>query len=443
MPCRSLRDAGDGILSTDLRIGLAGLGTVGTGVFKLLREHEGLLALRCGRRLLVTAVSARDRSKDRGIDLGGVRWVGEAMELAEAPDVDAVAELIGGAEGVAGELVARAIAHGKSVVTANKVLIAHRGAELAAAAEAAGVALAFEGAVAGGIPVLKALRESLCANRLTRVYGILNGTSNYILTAMGDSGRPFEEVLAEAQARGYAEDDPSLDIDGIDSAHKLAILASLAFGCAADVAAIHIEGIRNVTPDDIAYAAELGYQIKLLAIARVTAHGIEQRVHPCMVPNDTPIAHVGGVFNAVVAEGDQVGRTVFEGQGAGAGPTASAVVSDLVDIARGQRVPAFAVPASALDQLSAAPMDRHRGPYYVRLTVVDRPGVMADIAAVLRDEDVSIESVLQRGRSPEEAVPVIMTMHDTEEAGMVRALQRIGSLASVIEPPHMIRIEHL
>ena len=402
-----------------------------------------MLAQRGGGRLLVTAVSARDPSKDRGIDLGAVRWAGEATELAEAPDVDTVVELIGGAEGVASELTTRAIASGKSVVTANKALIAHRGVELAAAAEAAGVSLAFEGAVAGGIPVLKALRESLCANRLSRVYGILNGTSNYILTAMAESGCAFEDVLAEAQAMGCAEDDPSFDIDGIDSAHKLAILTSLAFGCAADVAAIHVEGIRNVTPSDIAYAAELGYQIKLLAIARATADGIEQRVHPCMVPNDTPIAHVGGVFNAVVAEGDQVGRTVFEGQGAGAGPTASAVVSDLVDVARGQRVPAFAVPARALERISVAPMDHHRGPYYVRLMVVDRPGVMADIAAVLRDEDVSIESVLQRGRSPEEAVPVIMTMHDTEEAGMVRALRRMSRLASVIEPPHMIRIEHL
>lgn len=430
-------------MTDDLRIAIAGLGTVGVGVMKLLSEHGDLLAGRCGRGLRVVAVSARDKKRERGIDLGGYRWVDNASELAVDPEIDVVVELIGGSDGVARAVVERALAARKSVVTANKALLAHHGMPLARSAEEAGVALAFEAAVAGGIPILKALRESLSGNQLSRVYGILNGTCNYILTTMEQSGRSFADVLAEAQALGYAEEDPGFDVDGTDSAHKLALLTSLAFGSPPDLAAIHIEGIRHVTPEDLASAAELGFRIKLLAIARLTKAGIEQRVHPCMVPRDTPIAHVDGVFNAVVAEGDYVGRTVFEGQGAGAGPTASAVVSDLVDIARGQISPAFGRPAAALRELPLASMDGHRGPYFVRLIVVDRPGVMADIAAILRDEQVSIESLLQRGHAPEEPVTVVMTMHDTNEAAMVKALERIGDLAIVHEPPHMIRIEHL
>ena len=430
-------------MSEPLRLGVAGLGTVGACVVKLLHEHHDLVARRCGRSLRVVAVSARERERERGIDLGLARWEGDAAALAVADDVEVVVELIGGAEGIAREVVERGLAAGKPVVTANKALIAHHGAALALSAEGAGVGLGFEAAVAGGIPVLKALRESLAANRLTRVYGILNGTCNHILTAMTDSGRDFDDVLAEAQALGYAEGDPSFDIDGVDAAHKLAILTSLAFGCPPDLAGVHVEGIRDVTTNDIASAAELGYRIKLLGIARLTEFGVEQRVHPCMVPAAAPIAHVGGVYNAVVAEGDYVGRALFEGLGAGAGATASAVVADLVDVARGRAGPAFAVPAGALAPLPASPMERHRGPYYVRFMVVDRPGVMADIAAVLRDEDVSMESVLQRGRAPDEAVPVVMTTHETDEAHMVRALQRITDLGSVIEPPHMIRIEHL
>jgi homoserine dehydrogenase len=426
-----------------LRIGIAGLGTVGGGTVRLLREHGELLAQRCSRPIRLTAVSARQRQRDRGLDLTGLRWCDDVLALARDPEVDVVVELIGGSDGIAKQLVETAIANRKHVVTANKALIAHHGTVLARAAEAAGVMLAFEGAVAGGIPIVKALREGLAANRIERIYGILNGTCNYILTTMRKTGREFADVLADAQQLGYAETDPSFDVDGIDTAHKLAILTSLAFGCEVNFAGVHVEGIRNVSAIDIAYAEELGYRIKLLGIARPTAHGIEQRVHACMVPLGTPIAHVEGVFNAVVTEGDFVGQNVAEGRGAGAGPTASAVVSDLIDIARERPLPTFSVPATALKALPASPMERHRGAYYVRLMVLDQPGVIADVAAALRDEQVSMEAMLQRGRAPDEAVPVVLTTHETEEAAMRRALDRIARLKTVVEPPHMIRIETL
>jgi homoserine dehydrogenase len=426
-----------------LRIGVAGLGTVGTGTVRLLREHGDVLAQRCGRAIQIGAVSARDRRRDRGVDLSGLRWLDDVLALARDPQVDVVVELIGGADGIAKQVVETAIASGKHVVTANKALLAHHGAALARAAEAAGVTLAYEAAVAGGIPIIKALREGLAGNRVERIYGILNGTCNYILTTMRKTGREFADVLAEAQKLGYAEADPSFDVDGVDAAHKLAILTSVAFGCEVNFAGVHVEGIRNVSAMDIAYAEELGFRIKLLGSARPTEHGIEQRVHACMVPVGTPIAHVEGVFNAVVTEGDFVGQNVAEGRGAGAGPTASAVVADLIDIARGRTLPTFSVPAAQLKRLPPSPMERHRGAYYVRLMVVDRPGVIADVAAVLRDEQVSLESMLQRGRAPDEVVAVVLTTHDTDEAAMRRALDRIAALRTVVEPPHMIRIETL
>jgi homoserine dehydrogenase len=430
-------------LTEDLRIGVAGLGTVGAGVLKLLEANREPLRQKCGRVLRVVAVSARDRTADRGVDLSAMRWVDDPRDFATDDGIDVVAELIGGQDGPAKALAEAAIAHGKAVVTANKALIAHHGNELAAAAEAKGVALAFEAAVAGGIPIVKALRESLAGNRLSRVYGILNGTCNYILTEMEATGADFADVLADAQALGYAEADPAFDIDGVDTAHKLAILAGVAFGRAVDFAAVHVEGIRHVTIEDIKYAHELGYRIKLLGLAGRTGHGIEQRVHPCMVPLASPVAPVDGAVNAVVADGDFVGRTVFEGMGAGAGPTASAVVGDLVDIARGQWTAPFGVATADFEVIPAADMAQHVGAYYVRLRVVDRPGVMADIAAILRDHAVSIESVLQRGRDPDEAVSLIMTMHNTREAGMLASLKTIEKLSTVSEPPCMIRIEHV
>jgi homoserine dehydrogenase len=428
-------------LKPALKIAIAGLGTVGGGILALLERQAELVALRAGRRIVVVAVSARDRRRDRGVDLSAVRWYEDAVAMAGDPEVDVVVELIGGAEGVALAIIETALAGKKHVVTANKALMAHHGTRLAGLAEAAGVALAFEAAVAGGIPVIKTLRESLAGNRLSRIYGILNGTSNYILTTMRESGREFAEVLGEAQKLGYAEADPSFDIDGVDAAHKLAILASVAFGRPVDLAGVHTEGIRHISRLDIDFAEELGYRIKLLGIARLTEHGLEQRVHPCMVPRATPIAAVEGVFNAVVAEGDFVGRVVLEGRGAGAFPTASSVAADLVDIAAGRHVALFGVPAAALAALPGAPMERHEGAYYIRLMVVDRPGVIADVAAALRDEQVSMASMIQRGRAPGEAVPVVLTTHVTVEAAMRRALDRIAALDTVFEPPRMIRIE--
>jgi homoserine dehydrogenase len=424
-----------------LKIAVAGLGTVGAGILQLLERQAEPVALRAGRRIVVAAVSARDRRRDRGVDLSAVRWYEDAVAMAADPEIDIVVELIGGAEGVALDVVESALAHKKHVVTANKALMAKEGTRLAASAEEAGVVLAFEAAVAGGIPIIKTLRESLAGNRLARVYGILNGTSNYILTTMRVGGREFGEVLAEAQKLGYAEADPSFDIDGVDAAHKLAILASVAFGRPVDLAGVYTEGIRHISRLDIDFAEELGFRIKLLGIARLTENGLEQRVHPCMVSRGTPIAAVEGVFNAVVAEGDFVGRVVLEGRGAGAFPTASSVASDLIDIAAGRHVPAFGVPADALSPLPGAPMERHQGAYYIRLMVVDQPGVIADVAAALRDEQVSLESMIQRGRAPGEAVPVVLTTHVTVEAAMQRAKARIAALQSVLEPPRLIRIE--
>jgi homoserine dehydrogenase len=428
-------------MNSPLRIGIAGLGTVGAGVVKLLAEHGRLLSLRGGRPLKLVAVSARRKAKKRDIDLSHVRWEKDPMALATAPDIDVVVELIGGSGGVARRLVQKALASGKHVVTANKALLAMHGAELAAAAEKRGGILAFEAAVAGGIPIIKALREGLVGNRVQRLYGILNGTCNYILTTMRETGRDFDVVLAEAQAAGYAEADPTFDVDGIDAAHKLAVLTGAAFGAKVNFAGVHVEGIRHVSAMDIQFAEELGYRIKLLGLARETRFGIEQRVHPCMVPLGAPIAHIEGVFNAVVVEGDFVGTTMFQGRGAGQGPTASAVVADLVDVARGRHMPAFVVPADRLADKKISPMDRHVGAYYMRLMVQDRPGVISSVSGALAKERISLESMLQRGRSQSGEVPVVLTTHETEEAAMQRALARIARLGAVAEEPCVIRIE--
>ena len=429
-----------------LSVALAGLGTVGTGVLRLLRENADIVAARAGRPIVVTAVSARDRGRDRGISLAGLRWYEAPVALAADAETDAVVELIGGAEGPARALVEAAIAAGKPVVTANKALLAVHGAALAAAAEAEGVPLGFEAAVAGGIPVIKALREGLAGNRLVRVAGILNGTCNYILSVMAERGREFAEVLGEAQRLGYAEADPAFDIDGIDAAHKLAILAAIAFGRPVAFGDVHVEGIRHISALDIGFAHELGYRIKLLGIARrvdggAGRAGISARVHPCMVPAGSPLARVDGVYNAVVAEGDFVGRLMLEGRGAGAGPTASAVVADLIDLARNRSAPVWGAASAALSDLPSLPMSAHLGTYYLRLMVVDRAGVIADVTAVLRDLDISLESMLQRGRSPGEAVPVVLVTHETREAAIRAAIERITALDVVLERPVLIRIE--
>jgi homoserine dehydrogenase len=366
-------------------------------------------------------------------------WHADALTLVD--DVDVVVELIGGSEGIARSLVERGIAAGKHVVTANKALLAVHGNALAQAAEAAGVVLGFEAAVAGGIPVVKALREGLAGNRISRVAGILNGTCNYILTVMRTQGKEFAEVLAEAQALGYAEADPSFDIDGIDTAHKLAILAALAFGRPVDFAAVHVEGIRGVNALDISFAEELGYRIKLLGIAQETASGVEMRVHPAMVPRAALLAAVDGVFNAVLAEGDFVGEVFLQGRGAGAGPTASAVVADLIDIARGVRIPVWGAAGRQLAARPALPISEHRGAYFLRLMVVDQPGVLADVTAILRDHGVSLESMLQHGRKPGEAVPIVLVTHEVSEAAMAAAIAGIGKLEAVLAKPALIRIE--
>jgi homoserine dehydrogenase len=422
-----------------LRVGVAGLGTVGAGVVRLLRGNADLVAARAGRPIEVVAVSARDRGLDRGVSLDGLAWHGDAAALATAPGLDVVVEAMGGSEGAARALVEAALAAGRPVVTANKALLAVHGAALAELSARTGAALAYEAAVAGGIPAIKAIREGLAANRIRSVAGILNGTCNHILTEMRARGIGFAAALAEAQALGYAEADPSFDVDGVDAAHKLAILAALAFGRPVDLASVHIEGIRRVSALDIRLAAEFGYRIKLLGLASRTEEGVSARVHPCMVPLASPIAAVDGVFNAVLAEGDAVGRVMLQGRGAGAGPTASAIVADLVDLARGRAAPVWG--AEALDAAPAVPMERHVGAYYLRLMVRDRPGVIAEVTGALRDESISLESMLQRGRSADEPVPVVLVTHDCREDSMRRALARIEALDAVLEPPALIRIE--
>ena len=428
-------------MTRPLSIGVAGLGTVGAGVLRLLRDNASLIQARAGRAIAVTAVSAQSRTKDRGISTEGLRWYEDPVALAQDPALDVVVELIGGSEGPARAMVEAALHAKKPVVTANKALLAVHGMTLA---EQAGTTpLLFEAAVAGGIPVIKALREGLAANQVTRLAGIMNGTCNYILTTMREQGREFADVLADAQRLGYAEADPAFDIDGVDTAHKLAILAALAFNRPVDFAAMHIEGIRSVSATDIAFATELGYRIKLLGIARRTGEGIETRVHPCMVPLTSPIARVEGVFNAVVVEGDAVGRIMLEGRGAGGGPTASAVVADLIDIARGRVTPIWGAALNALTVSPTVPMLAHSGAYYLRLMLLDRAGVIADVAAALRDAGVSLESMIQRGRAPGEAVPVVLVTHETSEAAIRTALATISAMDSVLEPPALIRIEPL
>ena len=424
-----------------IRVGIAGLGTVGMGTLELLTRNASLIQKRCGRALQVTAVSARDAKKDRGVDLSAYRFHADPVALASDPEVDIVVEVMGGSEGAAKELCEAALKNGKPVVTANKALIAHHGYALAKLAEEKKVALAFEAAVAGGIPIIHALRTGLAANRILRLEGILNGTCNYILTRMRDEGKDFGEVLADAQALGYAEADPSFDVDGVDAAHKLAILASIAYGTPVNFSAVHVEGIRSISASDMRYAAEMGYVIKLLGIAARTERGIEQRVHPCLVAKDMPIAKVDGVFNAVVMHGDAVGTMVFEGRGAGAGPTASAVVSDLIDLARGGGFTPFTLPTSDLAALPATPMNDVQNCFYIRLGVVDKPGVLASVTSIFRDHAISMRSFVQHSRQPGEIVELALTTHEAKESAMEAALKQIAALEAVVAEPQRIRIE--
>jgi homoserine dehydrogenase len=423
-----------------LKIAIAGIGTVGGGVVKALQARSDALAERAERKLDVVAVSARDRKKSRAADISGFRWVDDPVALAQS-DVDVIVELIGGEEGVARTLVEASLRSGKHVVTANKALLAHHGAKLAAMAEERGLALKFEAAAAGGIPIVKALRESLIAHGVTSVRGILNGTCNYILTNMEKTERAFADVLREAQDLGYAEADPTLDVGGGDTAHKLAILASLAFGTAPDLEHMHVEGIEHITPDDIGYAREFGYRIKLLGVARRIDGGIDQRVQPAMVRAGTPLADVDGAFNAVSVNAGEAGPFFFEGRGAGEGPTASAVIADLVDIALGSFEPAFGKPARTLAPLRPAAPGAAASAYYLRFEVLDLPGVLAEIAGHLAESRVSIESMLQRGRSPGEPVSIVMITHETPGMAVSSALKVIGTSDKVMAPPRMIPME--
>jgi len=428
-----------------LRLAIVGLGTVGAGVIRLLDVNRTLVARRAGRPIEVVAISARDRNKDRGIDLSPYEWVDDMATLAARKDIDVIVELIGGADGPALTLARQCLDLGKPFVTANKAMIAHHGLDLAHRVERSGGALKYEAAVAGGVPVIKGLREGAAANRIMRVYGILNGTCNFILSTMERQGSAFADVLEDAQARGFAEADPTFDIDGIDAAHKLAILASLAFGSEIDFPNVAITGIRHVMAEDIREAAALGYKIRLVGMAECAEQndehvGLFQRVHPMLVPVDHPLAHVDGALNAVVAEGNFVGRLFFEGQGAGEGPTASAVVADVIDVARDEYGPAFAMPAQWLQPQVKADAGARIGRAYLRFMVKDRPGVLAEITAAMRDANVSIESVIQRGASDDRGVLVAVVTHAGALSCIDDLLRRLRGLDSLLGDPMVMHI---
>ena len=420
-------------MAKPLTIGIAGLGNVGASVVRLLQQNSDVVTARAGRSLNIVAIAARDQKRDRGVDLKSYRWGSD-------PDIDVVVELMGGASGAAYDLVTTALKNGKTVVTANKALLATKGRDVLAALQSGkGGHIAFEAAVAGGIPVIKGLREGLAANKIKGVYGILNGTCNFILSEMTKTGRAFADVLAEAQKLGYAEADPTFDVGGMDAAHKLSILSGLAFGCVPDVTPVDVRGIQDISAVDISSADELGCRIKLLGIARASSDGIQQSVEPCLVPKESPIAHVAGPLNAVYIDGNYSGKMLFMGAGAGGDATASAVVADLIDIARGHVLPLMGISNPSV--LKAADLSARVSSFYLRLTVRDQPGVIADVSAILRDHAVSLESVLQRGRDPGHPVTVILTTHETRQSDMLIAAKKIAALASVLEKPHLMRIE--
>ncbi|MBG6155931.1 homoserine dehydrogenase [Roseibium album] len=435
-----------------LKVGVAGLGTVGTSVVQLLEKHGTQIARKTGRAVTVTAVSARSRTKDRGIDVSIFDWFSDPVEMAKQADIDIFVELIGGDTGAAEDSVRAALARGVHVVTANKALLARHGVDLAEVAEENNACLNYEAAVAGGIPIVKTLRESMSGNDVSRVYGILNGTCNYILTRMEADGISFEDCLADAQRLGYAEADPTFDIEGNDTAHKLAILTSLAFGTRISSDNIYMEGITSIATADIQAADELGFRIKLLGVAQRTETGIEQRVHPTMVPKSSAIARIDGVLNAVAVDGDFVGEIVLVGPGAGGNATASSVVADIGDIARGDKTLVLGMPAADLKPYERARMRLHEGGYYIRLSVFDRPGAFAEIARCMGDAGISLESIVQKRQALEEVQakhdtdqpqPVILITYETTEVAIKEALDVIMSKGVVAEEPQMIRIEKL
>ena len=439
-------------MAAPLKIGIAGLGTVGASVIRLIDRQRTALASRCGRTIEVVAVSARSRGKQRDVDIRRFRWLSDPVALAADSEIDVFVELIGGEDDPAKSAISAALVAGKSVVTANKALLAKHGVRLASIAEKHHVALNFEAAVGGAIPIVKTVREGLAGNSLSRVYGILNGTCNYILSRMEQEKMDFAECLREAQRLGYAEADPTFDVEGHDTAQKLAILASLAFGTKVDESAVYVEGISSIAPDDLAWADELGYRVKLLGVAVKTEKGIEQRVHPTMVRKDTAIAQVMGVTNAVTIDADAMAPLTLVGPGAGGVATASAVVSDIGDIARGVRTAPFGRPSSRLVATAKAPMQRHEGGYYIRLRAVDKPGTAASIAKRLAEQNISLESIVQRhrggppqgGESPGRSgasVPVILITYATTEDAVRKALSAVGRDKVISGKPQVIRIE--
>jgi homoserine dehydrogenase len=431
-----------------LKIGVAGLGTVGASLVRIIQQRSDQLAATCGRPILITGVSARDKTKDRGIDVGGIEWFDTPEDLATKGDIDVFVELVGGAEGPANVAVHAALNRGLHVVTANKALLAYHGVELARIAEEKGALLNFEAAVAGGIPVIKALRESLTGNTISRVYGIMNGTCNYILTKMEKEGLSFADCLKEAQRLGYAEADPAFDIEGNDTAHKLSILTTLAFGNQIAVDDIYLEGITNISIEDIHAAADLGYRIKLLGVAQRTDTGIEQRVHPTMVPVDSVIAQVDGVTNAVAIESDILGELLMVGPGAGGNATASSVLGDIADIAKSrpgaQQVPVLGHPAKSLEPYRKAQIQSHEGGYFIRLTVLDRTGVFASVATRMAENHISLESIVQRSKqhlSPSQHQTIILVTHATTEDSVRKAVEAIKTEGYLVGEPQVIRIE--
>ncbi|QFY59975.1 homoserine dehydrogenase [Rhizobium grahamii] len=431
-----------------LKIGIAGLGTVGASLVRIIQQRSNELAATCGRPIVITGVSARDKTKDRGIEVGGIEWFDRPEDLAAKGDIDVFVELMGGAEGSANVSVRTALERGLHVVTANKALLAYHGVELATIAEEKGALLNFEAAVAGGIPVIKALRESLTGNTISRVYGIMNGTCNYILTKMEKEGLSFADCLKEAQRLGYAEADPAFDIEGNDTAHKLSILTTLAFGNQIAADDIYLEGITNISIEDIHAAADLGYRIKLLGVAQRTDTGIEQRVHPTMVPVDSVIAQVDGVTNAVAIESDVLGELLMVGPGAGGNATASSVLGDIADIAKSrpgaQQVPVLGHPAKLLEPYRKAQIQSHEGGYFIRLTVLDRTGVFASVATHMAENQISLESIVQRSKqhlAPSHHQTIIMVTHATTEDSVRKAVNAIKEEGFHVGEPQVIRIE--
>lgn len=428
-------------MSKPFRVAVAGLGTVGAGVVKILEDNKDVITKRAGRPVEVVGIMARDKTKDRGIDVSKYKW-SETLEEFLNNDADCVAEMIGGSEGIAKDCVEGALSSGKHVVTANKALLAHHGAALSALAETGKVQINFEAAVGGGIPIIKSLREGLAANKIKSVIGILNGTCNYILTEMQQTGRDFADVLKEAQEKGYAEADPTFDVDGIDTAHKIALLTSIAFGVKPDIDHMEINGIRNITAEDLVHAEELGYKIKLFGICKNINGKLVKSVEPCLVPLGSTISAVDGVLNAVNIEGDFVGTSLSVGFGAGQNATASAVVADIIDLARGNEIPTFGVPANDLVDADWGDVGDSVSRFYVRLVVVDKPGVLAEISAIMRDNNVSMEAVLQRGEDDENVpVSVVITSHLVKQSNIVKALDLIAQKQNLSESPCLMRIE--